>query len=254
MYSSCFTYCAIITIIIIVLLVSFVGLILNIQWENEWQFYKLHTCNITSIENPVEIYSQNHTIGWVQCACDSVSGVSGCTKLYSNISLDKVIYSEYDINDGDCTIKTDCACGDLSIDVAYNDVMNTYNEYINKSVSCYYNDQKSNIYLSKDDKGYKDAAILCGVICFGIIFIFICCLGCRYFEKKMNDRAHDRALRKSIYDYDRNNMEKIYFPHNTVNESIYSYTYTIDDVPIPVEEVYIPVKKIYTTPSIESIL
>lgn len=250
MCSSCFTYCAMITIMIIVLLVSFVGLILNIQWENKWQSYKLHTCNITSIENPVEIYSQNYTIGWVQCACNSLSGVSGCTKLYSDISLNKMIYSEYDINDGDCTIKTDCACGDLSIDVAHNDAINTYNEYINKSVSCYYNDQKSNIYLSKDDKGYKDTAIICGVICFGIIFIFICCLIYRYFEKKIDDRT----LRKSIYNCDRDNMKKYNFSHNVVDESIYSYTYIIDYIPIPVEEVRVSIEKVHTISSIESIL
>lgn len=217
----CFIKCVVIFVISVAFIASLIALIFNTKWENEWQSFKEHECNITSIDRPMEIYSQNNTVGWSQCSCNSINGVSACIKLHTNVKESKIIQPDYgDVKE--CTKTTDCACGQLSLNTEFSTINDTYMEYINQTVKCYYDTGVTMIYLKKSSQGYRENMILSAVIFTLVIFGTTCYVGCYYYEKHLAKHEYERKARRSISYYTAINKETFTFAQHSFNESIYS--------------------------------
>lgn len=131
--------------------------------------YKENICNITKIEYPTQLPTENNTDGWKKCDCgNKCMAWTTCIKLYSSIKPDLIIMHEYDRNE-ECTfIDNECPNGE---DLRYatgklSEISEIVNEYYNNEVKCYYDKDIKTIYLEKD---YSDLLIILPSIFLGIM-------------------------------------------------------------------------------------
>jgi hypothetical protein len=137
--------------------------------------YKDHKCNITRVEYPTEIPTDNdfhNNPHWKSCDCGSkCKSWSPCVKLYSSVDKTLLIKNKYykDRND-DCTFsEAKCDDGLQYVQRSLRDAYNQYTKYINNTIECHYDDPLTNIYLSMDN--YLDTLYFPLII---IIFTTIC--------------------------------------------------------------------------------
>ena len=161
----------------------FIGCVVPLANYND---YKENTCNITRLEYPTQLPTENNTYGWTKCDCGRYCQAwTTCIKLYSSIKPDLVIIDEYKRTE-DCTFVDDrCRDGE---DLRYateklSEVQGIVNEYYNNEVTCYYDKDITKIYLDKD---YSDLLIILPSIFVGIMM----CIGiCILYEHKRKKPA-----------------------------------------------------------------
>jgi len=119
--------------------------------------YKPHKCNITKVEYPTEIPSNNdfhNNPNWKSCDCGpKCKSWSPCIKLYSNVDETLLIKNKYykDRND-DCTFSEDkCGDGLQYVHKSLRDAYAQYTKYINNTIECHYDDPITNIYIMMDN-------------------------------------------------------------------------------------------------------
>lgn len=170
-------YCMLFTTILI-----FVGCIVPLS---NYPNYKENICNITRIEYPTQLPTENNTNGWTKCDCGrNCMAWTTCIKLYSSVKPDLVIMDEYDRTEYCTFVEDKCRDGE---DLIYatrklSQVPGIVDKYYNNEVKCYYDKDIRTIYLDKD---YNDFLIILPSIFLGLmICIGICCY---YFDKRKNN-------------------------------------------------------------------
>ena len=133
----------------IIFLTSFV-----IPYSEYYDFY-LEECTISNISYPTRPPTFNDTNNWSQCDCGKYcSSWSPCIKLYDSNNSNIVIKNRFHFdNNEECTFHNySCPnCENLQqLEIYLNDANSIYNDYYNKTVSCYKDYPITNIYLEKN--------------------------------------------------------------------------------------------------------
>ena len=164
------TLCCSLLIFILLIILIFGYLIHFIEYETFIQ----HNCTIINIEKPLVLPSVNKD-NWIKCDCgDDCISYKYCVKLYTEENPD--IYMEDSFFDTNkfCTFEKSNCDKSPNYNEQLNIVNELYNEYRNRdNVTCFYNNDKFNIYLNKYFH-YNQMIILCVFI----IIFQICCIGC----------------------------------------------------------------------------
>lgn len=164
------------------------------------QQYEEHICNISKIVVPSDLPSKNNTLGWKTCRCGRrCETYNPCIQLYSSVNPSIVIrenYYDFYGDDPQCTFYDSSCNGNgniLKVEEKLIEAREIYENYYNKSVKCYYNDDKSEIFLEKD---YD----IRGLVTLGIIFIFsFICLFihiCVYYNDKRKNKIENNIINK----------------------------------------------------------
>ena len=151
----------------------------------DYKDYHEHDCNITKINYPKNLPTKNNSFGWKHCKCGR-----GCDKAYTpciqmfsdidtNIMIQDRYFSDYNSNN-ECTFyERICKNGEDIIEVQekLEEAKKIYDNYFNKTIKCYYNNEKNEIFL--DMSLNKTTFItLITIICFtiGLLCTIIQCL------------------------------------------------------------------------------
>ena len=182
-------YCMLFTSIIV-----FIGCVVPLSDYND---YKENICNITRIEYPTQLPTENNTEGWTKCDCGRYCMAwTTCIKLYSSVKPDLVIMDEYDRNE-ECTFVDDkCPDGEnlMYATGKLTEVPGIIDEYYNNEVTCYYDNNIKTIFLEKD---YSDLLIILPSIFVGIMVIIGICI-CYYERKNTSNNSKVVAVEEVI--------------------------------------------------------
>lgn len=160
---------------------GFIGIILLFVIFVEFIVPLLHAdgfeegfCNITDITYPTDIITYNDTSNWVECDCGTYcTSWSPCINLYTDLSPNVVIKDELYYSRNDICTFYNRECPDAenyqNLERYLNEAQALYNKYINTTVSCYYNEDMSVIYLD-----YSVNVDLFIGLCSGIGFTILC--------------------------------------------------------------------------------
>jgi hypothetical protein len=156
-------------------------------------------CNITSITYPMNYPTENNTEGWESCDCGkNCESLTSCIQLYANINnttnttkkispTNKYIYN-------DCTFYNP-TCMDnenpISIQKEMVEARETYLQYINETVDCFYNTKKDTLYLEKDTNSRR-VMIVSGTIMGMFILFLLLIYICIYVEERREKKERNR--------------------------------------------------------------
>jgi len=161
------------------------------------------TCFIERIDYPTTLPTLSNDENWAECDCGKYCNAwSPCIKLFTNISGEEsVLKADYfDQLEGVCTFhNSTCINGE---DIRYvNEYLETsqniYDEYINKTVPCFYDSDLTGIYLERE---FKLNLILVFSIPIGLIIICLlygnidhCCHKKKYCCYKTDEEEKSRS-------------------------------------------------------------
>ena len=168
-------WCVFLTLFLALFVVSLYVLITHINYVNEFTPY---ICNITKVEYPTSLPIDNYDSSWNKCDCgEHCTSYSPNIKLYSSLNKNVIIKESFENLKYNYTFGTkSCSNGEHIHILAelLNDTINRATEYINTSLSCYANIEKSEIILdnSYDFIGEIVFVIFSSFLFFGLCFIF----------------------------------------------------------------------------------
>lgn len=154
------------------------------------------TCYIVNVTSPTQLPSYNNTFGWRECNCGKrCVAWTPCISLYSDLNPNVIIQEDVLTRNKytGCTFFDDqCPNGE---DARYTlqkmeEVQQTLSKYLHKNVSCYTNNDISEIYLNKSYK-YK-IIIITSVIIGLLIFCCVCHMCCNLYE------SHKQKLKQKL--------------------------------------------------------
>ena len=148
-----------------------------------------NTCYIVNVTSPTQLPSYNNTYGWRECNCGKrCVAWTPCISLYSQLNPNVVIQEDVFRRNQDtqCTFFDDkCPNGE---DARYTlqkmeEAQQTLSKYLHKNVSCYTNDNNSEIYLNKS---YKYQVIIILSVLMGLLlFCCVCHICCNVYESHL---------------------------------------------------------------------
>ena len=113
-------------------------------------------CNITNIEYPSVLPSSNNTNNWKSCDCGKgCTTWTPCIKLYSSINPNVVIQKDFykENNNGDECTFYDKKCNDgediIVTQQKLIDSIELFKKYNDSNVKCFFNNEKTEIYLNR---------------------------------------------------------------------------------------------------------
>lgn len=152
--------------------------------------YKLHECNITSVLVPNNV-PMNNTYLWKPCKCGrKCSSLTPCIKLYTSISPGQMIKNKYySDRNSDCTFQSDKCDNDLvSLINSLSKSQEYIDNYLNKTVDCYYDNQMTNIYLEREINMYFGYIYSAFTLLLFLCLLFIIIKSCsRHKPKPINE-------------------------------------------------------------------
>ena len=173
----------------------------------EYNNFDEEICHITNVTIPTELPSYNSTTGWKNCDCGKrCTAWTPCISLYSSINPYFIIRNDlYSPNEHpDCTFyDSECNKGE---DARYTvqkmeEAQSIMQQYLDQNVTCYVNNDASQIYLYKS---YKFTLIIMFAI---FILMLIFCGGCYCYSNYKNNKIlyknnPDNQKKKYIVEYD----------------------------------------------------
>ena len=164
----------------------------------DYSIYDKNTCNITRIEYPTALPTEDNTNGWSKCDCGKrCQAWTTCIKMYTLIKPDLVIQSNYDRYE-ECTfIDDECNDGE---DLRYatgklSEVPGIVEEYNkNNEVTCYYDERISRIFL---EKSYNIYQVVVPSIFLGIMLIIGLVY---YYQLNYNNNGNDNHIKEKDND------------------------------------------------------
>ena len=178
-------YCPSIFLSFVSIIIFLLGLLPLILEYSESLEYDSDYCNITHIEYPQSLPTPSNTIGWEECDCGKkCTSWSPCINLYAEEYPNILIRQSLKKDSSSCTFHDeDCRDGEdyTIINNYFIDANETYNSYINKTLECYVNKDKTKILLDAD-VNVNTIYILTGVCSF-LIGISILAYPCNFRKK-----------------------------------------------------------------------
>lgn len=161
-------------------------------------------CNITNVEYPTSLPTEETTSLWNRCDCGKrcISRYP-CIKLYSNVNQNSIIRDSHGSNE-DCTITEDsCTRSEdpLVVQQTIEHSINVALSYENSTVTCFVHehDPEGNpIYLHQKDH-FTQFVVFTTI--FGIIFLVISAIGIYYLldcERKIQERKQNQLKEKEV--------------------------------------------------------
>ena len=169
-----------------------------------YENFDQETCYIVNVTSPTQLPSYNNTYGWRECNCGKrCVAWTPCISLYSqlnpNITIQENLFKRN--QNTECTFFDDqCPNGE---DVRYTvqkmeEAQETLSKYLHKNVSCYTNNDNSEIYLNKT---YNYLAIIVlSVIISLLLFCCICHISCNLYES--HKRKQKQKQKTIIVEHD----------------------------------------------------
>jgi hypothetical protein len=153
--------------------------------------YKENICFIDRIDYPTNIPTLENHNNWIQCDCGQrcISWIP-CIKLYSNISSEFIRQNYYYPNSL-CSFSNNCIYEETpqTINTYLNNSLKMYDQYINKNISCFYDENdithNKNIFLEKE---FSIFIILLITVPFALIILYgiIVSIKSNYMTKSVN--------------------------------------------------------------------
>lgn len=186
---------------------------LTFIYINDFNSYTEHTCNITRVDYPTTMPEYGNHDNWVECNCGKrCVSLTPCINLYASIDPSLKIMNKYKDKEI-CTIwNKDCLDGEDPrwTNQILNSSIEKAEEYINSTVTCYYNKDITAIYLKKElNKLYLTLA------CFVLLLWFSCLVVVIFTTiSKINKQIEEREKIKKSEDEDNPNIvhNMSYFP------------------------------------------
>lgn len=160
----------------------------------EAQNFVKTSCFIHNIEFPQTNPSHENSINWETCDCGrKCNSLSPCIKLYSNLSDSYILNSYPEDEKKICTFHNKrCPNGeDIRNILDYlEESNNTFYEFINKTTTCFIDNNTNNIYL------YDDTSLTNVIIWSSIMGVtFLCCI-CIIICFKCSEIREERKRKK----------------------------------------------------------
>jgi len=155
-------------------------------------------CNITSITYPTVYPTEYNLEGWESCDCGhNCASLTSCIQLYTFLNnTTKMISQTNKYIYNDCSFYDDnCPNGENPIFIQKEIVKarETYLQYINETVDCFYNTEKDTLYLEKDTNSRRVAIGSGTIMGMFILFLFLIYI-CTYIEERREKKNNLKPL------------------------------------------------------------
>lgn len=183
------------------LIATFISIVLIIHSALPYRFYNNFdedACYIVNVSSPTQLPTYNNTHGWRECNCGKrCVAWTPCISLYSQLNPNVVIQEDLFRRNQDtlCTFFDDqCPNGE---DARYTlqkmeEAQATLSKYLHKNVSCYANDDNSEIYLNKSYK--YQAIIILSVIIGLLLFCCVCHICVNVYESHLQKQKQKTLI------------------------------------------------------------
>lgn len=180
---SCCLCSLCLTMLLLLIISTFVIFIPYSDYGN----YKLKTCYISKIDYPTNVNDNN----WVECDCErKCKSYTPCIKLYTNISGNLYIKEDFFRKNQLCTFYNTSCVENENIEKYLNESKEIYNNYINQTIDCYYDNKITNIFMEKD---LNLPLLLLFSIPFGISFLLCLILLIDICIQKFNNSSDSNS-------------------------------------------------------------
>ena len=169
--NMCFTICI---IVVLMVMIPYIFVPAGVFEE-----YHQRVCKVENIVYPTDIPDHGNTTGWARCDCGKrCLSWSPCVQIYTNVSDEAILRQKFYDTMGECSFHDDyCPNGEdiRNIRLMLDEAREIFEQYDNRTLNCYYNDDVDYIFMEMSWNWELTAAFLTLIVFFISMIICVNC-------------------------------------------------------------------------------